>query len=81
MNSNEIDLHIHSYFSDGTMSPREILMEATQKMLKLISIMDHNVLEGCKELVQIVNGKIPEIISGVEIDTLDNGINYHALGY
>lgn len=35
------------------MSPREILMESKQKKLKLISITDHNVLEGSKELSHI----------------------------
>lgn len=32
------DLHIHSYYSDGTMSPTEILETARNKNVGLISI-------------------------------------------
>ena len=40
-----VDLHIHSYYSDGTMSPKEIVKEAKNKNLGVISITDHNVLD------------------------------------
>ena len=43
------DLHIHSYYSDGTMSPKKILLVALKKGLGLLAIADHNVLEGSRE--------------------------------
>ena len=36
------DLHIHSYYSDGTMSPQEIVEEAKNRGLEIISITDHD---------------------------------------
>lgn len=81
MNSKEVDLHIHSYFSDGTMSPKEILDEAIMKNLRALAIADHNALEGSKELRELSLNRNIKFISGVEIDTLDNEINYHILGY
>lgn len=81
MNNKEVDLHIHSYFSDGTMSPREILNEALEKNLKVIAIADHNVLEGSKELIKICENKNIRCIPAVEIDAIDNEINYHILAY
>lgn len=81
MNSQEIDLHIHSYYSDGTMAPEEIMEEAIKKNLKMIAIADHNVLEGSKELLSISRNKDIECFPAVEIDTIDNGVNYHILAY
>lgn len=82
MNSQEIDLHIHSYYSDGTMSPEEILEEALKKKLKMAAITDHNVLEGSKELLSISSrNKDIKCIPAVGIDTIDNDVNYHILAY
>ena len=81
MNSKEIDLHIHSYYSDGTMSPKEILEEALNKKLKMVAIADHNVLEGSKELLSMEVINNIKCIPAVEIDTIDNDINYHILAY
>ena len=39
------DLHMHSYYSDGTMSPREIVEDAKKRNVQLIAITDHNVLD------------------------------------
>lgn len=75
------DLHIHSYYSDGTMSPTEILETACKKNVGLISITDHDTIEGSKKLMEISKNYNIKCISGVEIDALENGINYHILAY
>ncbi len=49
------DLHIHSFYSDGTMSPREILIEAFKQDVGLLAITDHNILEGTVELILILS--------------------------
>ena len=46
-----IDLHIHSEYSDGSWSPREIVEDSMKKGLKIISITDHDVLAGYEEAV------------------------------
>lgn len=38
----QVDLHIHSIYSDGTLFPKEILKLASEKGLKFFSITDHN---------------------------------------
>ena len=63
------DLHMHTTYSDGTLSVPEILNLSTQKKLDVISITDHNNVDAYFELQQknyshIYNGKI---IKGVEI--------------
>lgn len=82
MSHKYVDLHIHSYYSDGTMSPQEILDEAIKKNIGLLAITDHDILEGSMELLQLaLNSNTIKCISGVELDALDNGINFHILGY
>ena len=76
-----VDLHIHSYYSDGTMSPKEIVKEAKNKNLGVISITDHNVLDSYEELKEEAKkeGIIP--IRGVEIDSIFEGKLVHLLAY
>ena len=38
----QLDLHLHSYYSDGKDSPQTIFKRAKQARLSLISITDHN---------------------------------------
>lgn len=75
------DLHIHSFYSDGTMSPAEILEEAVQKNIKVLSITDHDVLQGTKQLISLCRDTDVRCIAGVELNAVDNGVNYHVLGY
>ena len=75
------DLHIHSYYSDGTMSPEEILNIAVKKNIGLLSITDHDILEGSMELLGLKKYTDIKCISGVELDAVDLGINFHILGY
>ncbi|MFC3770137.1 PHP domain-containing protein [Paenibacillus sp. GCM10012303] len=81
MNHKIADLHIHSLFSDGTLSPEEIIAIAVEKGLGLIAITDHNVLEGSREIQKLNDKKELLLISGVELDALERGKNLHILGY
>ena len=75
------DLHIHTYYSDGTMSPEEILNTALLKGVAVLAVTDHDVLEGTLELQQLCQNHDIKYISGVELDSLDHGNNVHILGY
>lgn len=75
------DLHIHSYYSDGTMSPQEIVEEAKNRGLEIISITDHDVLDSYEELnVEAEKANI-KVIRGVEIDSIFEGHLVHLLAY
>ena len=73
------DLHIHSNHSDGKSSVREILKSAIDRKLDLISITDHNTLNGSLEAIEIVQEEhLPiNVIRGVEISTAQG----HLLAY
>jgi len=78
-----VDLHIHSFFSDGTYSPEEILDEAKRSNVGILAITDHDLLEGSRELRELckTEGKGIKYIPGVEIDSVYKSVNFHILGY
>lgn len=76
-----VDLHIHTYYSDGTMSPKEVVEDAKRKNLGIIAITDHDVLDSYEEL-KVETEKAGIIaIRGVEIDSIFEGHLVHLLAY
>ena len=73
--SGKVNLHIHSNYSDGKASFEEIIKQAKAKGYKLISITDHNTIEGHKKFKDDI------LIPGVEFDCWINHIFIHLLAY
>lgn len=75
-----VDLHMHSNFSDGTCSPHEILIKARELKLDVISITDHDTISAIPEMLkQDLTGI--KFIPGVEISCEADGYSYHILVY
>lgn len=80
--STSIDLHMHSTFSDGSLSPEQIIDKAKQNGVKMLSITDHDTLQAySKELFDFATKKGITLIPGVEISTKLNKAGIHVLGY
>lgn len=76
------DLHCHSNFSDGDLSPQELLHLAKKNGLSAISITDHDTIEGYnEELFALANKLGIELLTGVEISSSFQGETVHILGY
>ena len=79
----KIDLHIHTTYSDGMLSPERVVDTALECNLDVIALTDHdNVLsyDVATKYVQDKNLKL-EIIPGVEINTIYKDYEVHILGY
>ncbi len=78
-----IDLHIHTTYSDGTNSVREILQMAEKLKLDVISITDHDTCKAYEELETIKMDKIfsGKIIPGVELKCCYKDRVVEVLGY
>ena len=74
------DLHLHTYFSDGTFSPEQLVKEAKKKGLFCISVTDHDNVSGIKPVREIAADSL-EIISGIELSAEFNSKEIHILGY
>lgn len=75
------DLHIHSLYSDGTYSPEKIVREAKARNVSLISVCDHNLIQGTLETQKIAIEAGITCITGVEIDSILQGRDLHILCY
>lgn len=77
----KLDLHIHSSYSDGVFSPRELLELLQQYGYELISITDHDTIEGCLQGMKLAPHYDIKMIPGVEISSLCWGRDVHILAY
>jgi hypothetical protein len=76
-----IDLHIHTYYSDGTYSPTEAIENAARLGLAAISITDHDCVAGIDEGITAGSAHGVELIPGVELSADGTGSEIHVLGY
>lgn len=75
---NNVNLHIHSLHSDGTVSAEELVKQAKAKGLKHIAISDHNTLKAYLE-TNILQDEI--VIPAIEFDSWYGTVFLHMLGY
>lgn len=78
----KVDLHIHTYYSDGCISPAEVVRQAKELHYDTIAITDHDGVGGVKEAQAAGDALGVQVISGVEIATeAEDGTSLHILGY
>ena len=77
----EVDLHIHTTASDGTLSPKEIIELAIKKNMKAIAITDHDNIDGLKEGNYYAKLNNLEFINGIEFSCSSGDNEVHILGY
>ncbi|MEK6563831.1 MAG: PHP domain-containing protein [Candidatus Omnitrophota bacterium] len=73
------DLHTHTYFSDGTFSPQEVIALAKKEGLSCISITDHDSIDAYLSFP--FQEEDVELIPGIELTADLNNIEVHILGY
>lgn len=78
MKERNIDLHIHTIYSDGEYSPKEIFEKVKEKGLSIFSITDHDTIEGAKK---ITSREGILYIPGVELTAKTPIGREHILGY
>lgn len=61
-----IDLHTHSTYSDGTLTPREIVKKAADIGLAAVALTDHDTVNGLPEAFDAGKEYGVEVISGIE---------------
>lgn len=82
--SSYVDLHMHTIYSDGDLTPNELIKEAYKNNIGTISITDHDTILGLKKIVW--GGTCDEtdyvkIIPGIELSAKTNKGRMHILGY
>jgi len=75
------DLHLHTYFSDGTYSPEELVAQAQRQDLQAVALTDHDTVEGCPRTAAACLAVAIEFIPGTELTAEQDGHEIHILGY
>jgi hypothetical protein len=77
-----VDLHTHTTYSDGELTPTELIDYASQRGVVAISITDHDTVSAYAEpsLFDHANSQGVEIVPGVEVSTGIGDQRYHVLG-
>ena len=76
----KIDLHNHSYYSDGVFSPAEVVRLADEADCNLFALTDHDTTDGLSEAQQMADELSVNLISGVEISALWRNMTIHIVG-
>ncbi len=80
-NQKNVDLHIHTIYSDGVCTVKEVMDTAFAKGLKAISITDHDCTDAYPLATDLGAELGIEVISGVELSSEIEGTDIHILGY
>ena len=82
--TNMIDLHTHTNHSDGMLTVNELIDNAVENKVKILSITDHDTISGVIEYSKNINDSII-VIPGIEFSTdtyyLGRKTKIHMLGY
>ncbi len=76
-----IDLHVHSTFSDGSLTPEELIGEAARAGLSAIALTDHDTTAGVPRFLEAAASCSMTAIAGVEISADVKVGTMHMLGY
>lgn len=89
MGRTDVDLHLHTWYSDGATSPASVVDWAAKRGLTMIAITDHDGVDGIDEAAlaaAALPGRGMEVIPGIELSTEFDGedargTGLHILGY
>lgn len=77
----KIDMHVHTIFSDGCFSPKELFIRAKAEKLSGLAITDHDTLDGLADAKKAAEACGLVFFPGVELSTCSDGASVHILGY
>ena len=74
------DLHNHSYYSDGLLSPSEVVKLASKASCDLFSLTDHDTTDGIAEAKLEADKVDLNLVNGVEISAFWQNMAIHIVG-
>jgi predicted metal-dependent phosphoesterase TrpH len=75
------DLHTHTYHSDGTRSPREVVDVAMQHGISILAISDHDNLAAYFEIKPYADTVGMTLVPATELSCMHRGVDVHLLAY
>jgi len=75
-----LELHCHTTYSDGSLTPEQLVATAKKRGVRVLAITDHDTLSGIDEGIAFAGNDL-EIVPGVELSTVYNERSLHILGF
>jgi len=75
-----VDLHSHTHFSDGRLSPAELFARAKAKQVGALAVTDHDTIAGLEYARQAAQQEGITLINGIEFSCRWGKVNVHVLG-
>ena len=75
------DLHTHTYHSDGTRSPKEVVDVALAHGIEILAISDHDNLAAYFEIQPYADARGVTLIPAIELSCGYDGVDVHVLAY
>jgi len=76
-----VDLHVHTTYSDGILTPEQVVRSAVDLGLKAIGITDHDCVDAVPPCIVSAEGTGLEVVPGLEISAAKDETEIHVLGY
>lgn len=78
-----VELHCHTIFSDGTLTPAELVSRAVKNGVELLTLTDHDSISGGPDLFAAAKVEGLDVRLGIEINCAGEGAadRVHILGY
>ena len=77
----DVDLHLHTTASDGTVRPADLVRACAAASLDVIAVADHDTILGSLEAVEAARGLSVHVVPAIEISASGPGLDLHILGY
>ena len=74
------DLHNHSYYSDGVLSPSAVVALANEAGCDLFALTDHDTTDGLGEAIEAAAELPVNLVTGVEISAFWRNMTIHIVG-
>ncbi len=76
-----IDLHCHSNYSDGLLSPEQLIDLAKNRNIRILSLTDHDTMAGVNQAVRYGKEAGIRVVPGIEFSVYHHDTEIHLLGY
>ncbi len=76
-----LELHCHTTYSDGTLTPQQLVETAVKAGVRALAITDHDTVAGWDDAQLAAQAYDLEIVPGLELSTVHQGRSLHILGF
>lgn len=80
INHSQVDLHMHTTFSDGSDSASELISHLKENQMQIFAVTDHDTVGGIAEVAALVPPEMT-FIPGIEFSAITKYREAHILGY